>query len=148
MRFPRPRGAYRRLRPTWMVAGLATLACTRSIPPESIARPVARPDSAAAWWQALETCAGKSGDLAAVTWLGVTGYVVVIDGLGYDGFWLKDRNAVVFGEERLSNANRAGHLIRHELLHALLQRSDHPTEFFGRKCRPLLVPPDERKHTA
>jgi hypothetical protein len=36
--------------------------------------------------------------LGAVTWLGVTGYLVVIDGLGYDGFWLKDRNAVVFAK--------------------------------------------------
>ena len=140
MRLPQPSAACRRVRLPALVVGLVIFACTRPIPPESVARPVARPDSAVAWWQALEACSGKSGDLAAVTWLSVRGYVVVIDGLGYDGFWLQDRNAVVFGEDRLSTANRAGHLIRHELLHALLQRGDHPTEFFGRKCRELLVP--------
>jgi hypothetical protein len=104
-----------------------------------VARPVVRPDSAIAWWKALEGCAGRTGDLAAVKWLTVPGYSVVIGGEGFDGYWLKDLNAVVFGEEQFAAANRRGFIIRHELLHALLQTGAHPTEFFGRKCRQLVV---------
>ena len=141
MRYPRPDRCRRAALTRWIALGLAVSACTRSIPAEvTIARPATRPDSALVWWQALEECAGKTGDLSAVSWMSVSGYVVEVEGRGYDGYWLKDRNAVVFGEEQLAAANRRSHIIRHELLHALLKTDGHPPEYFGRKCRRLIVP--------
>lgn len=119
---------------------VAAGSCSRAPSAETLARPAVRPDSAIAWWNALEECSGRTGDLAAVKWRTVPGYAVIIDGQGFDGYWLKDQNAVVFGEEQFVAANRRGHVIRHELLHALLQNAGHPTEFFGRKCRRLIVP--------
>ena len=121
---------------------MAALACARAIQPDvTIASPTTRPDSAVAWWKALEECSGKLGDLSAVTWLSTPGYLLRIEGAVYSGYWLRDRNAVIFGEDLLATADRGGHLIRHELLHALLQTGSHPTEYFGRKCRRLVVRP-------
>src|SRR5688572_14071192 len=113
MRFHRSAGSRRLALLAAAVPGAAASACSRAIPAEvTNARPATRPDSAAVWWQALEECSGKTGDLSAVSWMSVAGYMVVVEGRGYDGYWLKDRNAVVFGEEQLAAANRRSHIIR------------------------------------
>lgn len=46
------------------------------------------------------------------------------------GLWLPATNSIVFGELSTDSAM----IVRHEMLHALLQRGDHPAEYFQRRC--------------
>ena len=48
-------------------------------------------------------------------------------GAQVDAFWFKKENTIVFTR----TADWA--LVRHELTHAILQRGDHPTEYFNLK---------------
>lgn len=106
------------------------------------ARAVAAPEAAPTWWAALEECAGRQGTLSSVNWFVIPGYFVIVEGRAYDGYWLKERNAVIFAEAQFEAADRRPHVLRHELLHALLGRGDHPAEYFARRCVDLVAAPE------
>ena len=121
-----------------LVLGVLSVACESPTAPAlpAGARPLPRPDVYEAWWQMVEACSGKQGDLARVSWYRVPpgdadgGFE--IDGESYAGYWYGsgagDRIALVAGREL------DGHVVRHEMLHALLRRGDHARAAFVEGC--------------
>ena len=88
------------------------------------------------WWTMVEQCSGLSGSLAAVSWFVVPGSSVN-DGTDSEvsGYWSKASNRIV-----LANAFRTnGPLVRHEMLHALIQDVGHPASYFQQKCAGVVV---------
>lgn len=82
------------------------------------------------WWQLVEACSGLTGSFDAVNW-----YVAAVmnpNDLSVDAVWIPARNEIVLRDPT------NGGLVRHEMLHALLQRGGHPAEYFGDKCASLV----------
>ena len=88
------------------------------------------------WWQQVEQCAGQKQDFAKVSWYYVpgTGFFDYGSSEGLSGIWLPGRNAITIAEFALDDAL----IVRHEELHAILRRSDHPAQFFVEKCGDLV----------
>jgi hypothetical protein len=90
----------------------------------------------AAWWQLTEACSGVTGNLAAVDW-----YVVpntnefTLEGEGVNGAWYQDGNRIALGDSEIFD----GSLVRHEMLHALLQSGNHPRNEFLGNCGDIVV---------
>jgi hypothetical protein len=88
------------------------------------------------WWTLTEACSGRSGDFDAVKW-----YVLpqqssfALEGQGVNAAWYGDGNAIVFGFGQQYYPN----LVRHEMLHALLQSGTHPRDEFLGKCGDVVV---------
>jgi hypothetical protein len=83
------------------------------------------------WWQMTEACSGQSGSLDAVTWY-KTSQVVhdVRTGEVVAGYWTAGSNRIVL----TSTVVMDGGTVRHEMLHALLQKGGHPRDQFLGKC--------------
>lgn len=83
------------------------------------------------WWQMTEACSAQTGSLDAVTWYRTdrevhdarTGEVVA-------GYWTAGSNRIVLNGAVLMS----GGTVRHEMLHALLQKGGHPRDQFLGKC--------------
>ncbi|WP_310569838.1 hypothetical protein [Gemmatimonas sp.] len=80
------------------------------------------------WWSLVEQCSGRRGSLAAVQFFRTRDPMLIVDGKRYDGYWWSEGNrvALVTPED--------GATVRHEMLHALLQRGDHAPEYFAGRC--------------
>jgi hypothetical protein len=89
------------------------------------------------WWQLTEQCSGLTGDFAAVSWYHVPGAVDIPPGDGslVNGRWDEAENRIILGGE----SERAGDLVRHEMLHALLRASGHPRQQFIARCGGTVV---------
>ena len=84
------------------------------------------------WWRRTETCSGLQGDMAAVTFYAVDSPSGAIS-LGREvahGWWIREGNRVYLP----ANALGEEWLVRHEMLHALLQRGSHPNDVFVKAC--------------
>lgn len=82
------------------------------------------------WWQMTEQCSGRAADFSSVTWYVVRQPTLTIGDGVYDGFWYGSGNRIVLAQPYLTN----GATVRHEMLHALLQRGDHPLDKFTDRC--------------
>lgn len=85
----------------------------------------------AQWWRDVEACAGRRGSLDRVRFYVLPGVA------GWDrqdlfiyGAWTPRGNRITVGELVSLHAG----VLRHEMLHAVLQRGDHPPEYFGARC--------------
>jgi hypothetical protein len=79
----------------------------------------------------VEECAAVGGDLSAVEWYVVPDVNLVRYGQSrVAGYWSLATNRIVLAENEMF----AGRSVRHEMLHALLQRPDHPRRFFLGAC--------------
>ena len=88
------------------------------------------------WWRATEECAGRRGDMSRVSWFVVAGHTSFVYGDGqYDGYWWNGVHWIILAGDKVSNAM----IVRHEMLHELLGRGDHPAEYFQRRCAALVV---------
>ena len=85
------------------------------------------------WWADLQRCSGATGDIGAIGWFVVTGGFVVVNDQLLDGYWSRSRNQIVLPEWRMLDSN----VVRHEMLHALLQDEDHVGAFTN-ECRGLV----------
>lgn len=87
-----------------------------------------------AWFAKTESCSGLAGNFQNVAWYTVPGAETFETPEGPKvGMW--ERNG---RETRIIIAGRyIGHemVVRHEMLHHLLNREGHPSEFFAGKCR-------------
>lgn len=84
------------------------------------------------WWRKTEQCSGMSGDMAGVTFYAVDSPSGAIS-LGREvahGWWIRDGNRIYLP----ANALAEEWLVRHEMLHALLQRGSHPNDMFVKAC--------------
>jgi hypothetical protein len=87
------------------------------------------------WWVMTEACSGRSGDLGAVHWYRVPGSQFVDDGRVAAGAWNQSGNRILLAQKSLEQ----GPLVRHEMLHALLQSGRHPRSQFLGACASLVV---------
>jgi hypothetical protein len=121
-----------------LVAGAALLlglGCREVIvlPPElpATAQPLAPLSVYEAWWRATEECAGLTGNLSRVRWFVVPeSDSFTYRGGRYDGYWWDEVHWITLASAKV----QAGAIVRHEMLHDLLGRGDHPAEFFQRRC--------------
>jgi hypothetical protein len=60
----------------------------------------------------------------------------VVDGKQYDGMWYSHFHYITLASAYLSS----GLVVRHEMLHDLLDRTDHPPEYFRDRCAGLVTP--------
>src|SRR5688500_10886618 len=85
-----------------------------------------------AWWIKTEECSGLKGDMSQVAFYAVDSPSVAIS-LGTEvahGWWMRKGNRVYLP----ANALGEEWLVRHEMLHALLQRGSHPADKFVQAC--------------
>jgi hypothetical protein len=91
----------------------------------------------ALWWDAVEACAGKEAQFSQVQW-----YVVPhaetfeIRGHEWAGWWWEAGNRIILAE----GYRDRGLTVRHEMLHSILQRGDHPPAYFEQRCHGVVEP--------
>lgn len=90
----------------------------------------AAPQMFRAWWQVVEGCSARRRPFDTVSWYRVRPGELTIRGATAAGAWFVHGNRIVLTDWAL----RAGSLVRHEMLHALLETGSHPAEFFQEKC--------------
>ena len=101
-----------------MILGLST-ACTAFNPDNAIAYE-ALPEYAI-YWQETENCSGLHGRLNAINWFMIPGRYFIDDrGNKAVGLWRSDGN-IYIAEPYID----APHVIRHEMLHALINHPGH-----------------------
>lgn len=84
------------------------------------------------WWRKTEECSGRTGDMSRVRFYAVDAPngAIGLNGTIAHGWWVRQGNRIYLP------ANGLGEewLVRHEMLHALLQRGSHPTRKFVQAC--------------
>lgn len=85
-----------------------------------------------AWWQRTEACAGRSADMTEVKFFAVDAPTggIGLNGTVAHGWWVRQGNRIYLP----ANALGEEWLVRHEMLHALLQRGSHPAKQFVEAC--------------
>jgi hypothetical protein len=121
------------------LAALA-LACAERLEPAPLpadAVPFGAPPVYARWWADVEACSGRQAPLARVRWFVVPRVdAFIADGQRDSGLWIGRYRYIVLAESGLSD----GLLVRHEMLHDLLDRAGHPAEYFTERCRGVVSP--------
>ena len=81
------------------------------------------------WWAKTQACSGKEANFDRITWM-------VVDGESFScasgqcvGHW-ESSHQIWIAKEWLDNEM----VVRHEMLHDLLDRSGHPNPPFGQDC--------------
>ncbi len=99
----------------------------------------------AEWWAQMEGCSGQTGDYTSIHWYVVPGeepFIAPPLGKTVIGYWDPDDNRIVL----LQYVPSRSALVRHEMLHALIRRGDHPPAFFQDRCGAVIngpgLPPD------
>lgn len=89
------------------------------------------------WWDLTEQCSGLTGNLADVAWYRVPSSTVIPlgDGTFANGRWDPVGNRIILA----GDGDRAGDLVRHEMLHALLHAPGHPRSAFIGHCSGVVV---------
>lgn len=82
------------------------------------------------WWEIVQECSGRTGDIQAVSWYRVPGTNMLPQGSNVTGVWFRKGNAIVLADGSVMT----GEVVRHEMLHALLQGGGHPREAFQTGC--------------
>ena len=102
----------------------------RSVWPDNVYQ-FTPPTAYAGYWAQMEACSGLSANFARVTWFKADSVMNIPDVGTFAehpfGFadW-KDHRIALSG-----NSTDDAVVVRHEMLHELLQRDGHPPEFFG-----------------
>jgi hypothetical protein len=89
------------------------------------------------WWRKTEECSGRKGEMREVKFFAVdapTG-AIGLNGTVAHGWWVRQGNRIYLP----ANALGEEWLVRHEMLHALLQRGSHPNEQFVGACHVASV---------
>ena len=93
---------------------------------------VAHPEYAV-WWQSTEACSGLKGNFAGIEWFQVPNVSTFESQAGtVVGLWENSagQNRITIAGEYVDNEL----VVRHEMLHALLDRAGHPQEYFVTRC--------------
>lgn len=136
-------------RPSWFPGGLAAWAILSCAACADASAPTPLPLEATRfepepvfrdWWTQIQECSGRSGDYDAVTWYYVPGEEP-FHAPGLDkvviGYWDPAGNRIVL----LQFVPNRSALIRHEILHALIRRGDHPATYFQELCGAVINGP-------
>lgn len=89
------------------------------------------------WWALTESCSGLRGDFSRIAWFRVPGarWIPLGDGTSVNGFWDPNTGRIVLD----GYSERAGDLVRHEMLHALLGSAGHVRGAFIGRCGGTVV---------
>lgn len=130
----RPASIHRRFVPAlaiWLVAASCTGLEPSALPDGAV--PMAAPAEYSEWYARTEACAELRGALEGIEWYVVPDVATFETDIGEKvGLW-----------ERVGDVSRitiAGYyvenemVVRHEMLHDLLERTGHPTEYFVNRC--------------
>lgn len=116
-----------RRRALWLAALLVIAGC--GFEPTGEEPMAAVPAVYQQWWAKTEACAGKYGDFRRVRWYSIPGY-------GFDcpdgrcaGRWQTDDRIFIAEDFRDYEM-----VVRHEMLHAILDRTGHPEREFKQLC--------------
>ena len=133
------------LRRSRVSAALLALTCAEPTSPVSL------PDSAREftpepvfreWWAQMEVCSAERASFDAVRWYVVPGEEPFhVPGIDYPvvGYWDPTANRIVLLQFL---PNQRAPVIRHEALHAIIRRTDHPAVFFQQRCASTIDGPD------
>ena len=114
-------------------------ACETSVGPRlpTKAEPFTPPAVYREWWALTEACSGLQGDFTRIGWFHVPGAesIPLPDGTLVNGRWDRVSNRIVLAGQ----SERFGDLVRHEMLHALLQAGGHPRDAFIGRCGGTVV---------
>ena len=129
---PRPHRA-----PVACLAVLALLAACEALAPAAPlpadAQLMSPPPEYLDWWRKTEACSGRQGDASRIEWFVVPGQAVFETDEGEKvGLWSRSGE----GTRIVLAGNYTGNelVIRHEMLHALLNHEGHPREYFVSRC--------------
>jgi hypothetical protein len=88
------------------------------------------------WWSTVERCAGRKADVSRIHWFSIPGRTSFVyhDGQ-YDGYWWSEVHWILLAGDKVEN----GMIVRHEMLHDLLGRGDHPPEYFQQRCANIVA---------
>ncbi len=110
---------------------LMLFACESPTFPADSLRAIDAPTGARLHWEMVEQCAGKQGDLSAIQWFTTDGEPLMVQGKPYAGYaWIDNA--------RIALRDIDGGTIRHEMLHILLGRGDHPLEYYAELCEGVV----------
>lgn len=123
--------------PLYCLGLLGTLAACEMLAPPSPLPPTATvmapPEEYQAWWTATEACSGLRGDFSSIQWYVVPDSLTFTTESGEKvGLWSESSAGT-----RIILAGAYAHhelVVRHEMLHALLDREGHPASYFQTKC--------------
>jgi hypothetical protein len=87
-----------------------------------------------AWWADVEDCSGNQADMRRIYWFQVPNANFIYRGKAFDAYWWST-HWVVIAEPYVQDAG----IVRHEMLHDLLNRGDHPKEYFQQKCAAVVA---------
>lgn len=114
-----------------LFAGCDVLGPAAPLPESAVAFPA--PAQFQDWWARTEACAGRTGRLESIAWYLVPGASTFMsEGAVQVGRWSRTGSearivlAGDFADDEL--------VVRHEMLHSLLDRGDHPSEYFVARC--------------
>ena len=84
------------------------------------------------WWDKTVACSGKSGKMTNVAFYAVDapGGAIELAGEMAHAWWVREGNRIYLPASALGEE----WLVRHEMLHALLQRGTHPSKLFVDAC--------------
>lgn len=123
-----------------LACALLVAACAERLEPAPLppdAAPFGPPPLYREWWAQVEACAGRSAAFQRVRWFVVPdGHALVANGQRDDGIWIERYRYIVLAEAWVND----GRLVRHEMLHDLLSRVDHPPEYFRQRCAEIVRP--------
>lgn len=114
-----------------LLAGCDVLGPAAPLPAEAVAFAV--PAQFRDWWARTEACAGRTGRLAGINWYIVPGATQFLnDGDQQVGRWSRSgtESRIVLAGDFASDEL----VVRHEMLHAILDRGDHPSQYFVARC--------------
>ena len=112
-------------------------ACETLGPPDPLpvgAEPFVAPAEFRTWWTRTEECSGRTGSLSRIEWYVVPGAHTVET---HDGPKVGAWSHSAAGVRIVLAGDYAGNelVVRHEMLHALLDRVGHPPEYFEARCQ-------------
>lgn len=88
------------------------------------------------WWRDTEDCAGIDGDFSRLSWFDVPGRTsFTYGGVQYDGYWWNGVHWILLAGDKIADSS----IVRHEMLHELLGRGDHPALYFQERCAGVVA---------
>lgn len=121
--------------PARLLALALLLGCsgTDSLAPASATRVELGPRFTQAW-AAIEECSGRTGRSKAVAVFSVPGDFITLSGSPVIAYWSSRSNTIYIAAFYVASDP----VLRHEILHALLQSGSHPDMYFADRCGALV----------
>jgi len=116
------------LRPLLATALVSVLATACGFDPSGDS-PMDPPAIYREWWARTESCSGLTADFDRVRWSVIPGYSFPCASGHCAGHWEPSHEIYLAGDWTMNEM-----VVRHEMLHDLLQRGGHPNPPFGQGC--------------